>query len=97
MLRPTVIRSVCLEIKHPSGAYDQIFSSVGQLRVLLMWSALSEERTGLSFAAGPRQSSHSRVRVPWDLRPYFTLSDSILLAGLWRYSTPSPNERSSTK
>jgi hypothetical protein len=35
---------------------------------LLMWGALSDERTGPSFAitAGPRQVSHSRVRVPWD-------------------------------
>jgi hypothetical protein len=33
---------------------------------LLMWGALSDERTGLSFtiAAGPRQRSHSQVRVP---------------------------------
>jgi hypothetical protein len=31
-----------------------------------MWSALSDERTGLPFtiAAGPRQRSHSRIRVP---------------------------------
>jgi hypothetical protein len=45
-----------------------------------MWGALSDERTGLSFtiAAGPHQRSHSRVRVPWDSRPYFTLSDSRL-------------------
>jgi hypothetical protein len=44
---------------------------------LFMWGALSVERTGLSFtiAAGPRQHSHSRVRVPWDSRPYFTVSD----------------------
>jgi hypothetical protein len=44
---------------------------------LLMWGALSDERTGLSFtsAAGPRQRSYSRVRVPW---PYFTVSDSRL-------------------
>jgi hypothetical protein len=33
---------------------------------LLMWGALSDERTGLSFtiAAGPRQRCHFRVRVP---------------------------------
>jgi hypothetical protein len=40
---------------------------------LLMWSALSDERTGLLFTivAGPCQ----RVRVPWDSRPYFAVSD----------------------
>jgi hypothetical protein len=48
--------------------------------VLLMWGALSEEKTGLSFtiSAGPRERSHSRVRVPWDSWPYFTVSDSSL-------------------
>jgi hypothetical protein len=36
---------------------------------------------GVSFtiAAGPRQRSHSRVRVPRDSRPYFTVPDSRLL------------------
>jgi hypothetical protein len=35
---------------------------------LLMWGALSDERTGLSFtiAAGPRQCSYFRVRVTWN-------------------------------
>jgi hypothetical protein len=36
---------------------------------LLMWGTASDEWTGLSFtiAAGPRQRSHSQVRVPWEL------------------------------
>jgi hypothetical protein len=47
---------------------------------LLIWGALSDERTGLSFtiSAGSRQHSHSRVRIPWDSRPYFIVSDSKL-------------------
>jgi hypothetical protein len=45
-----------------------------------MWGALSDERTGLSFiiSAGPLQGSHPRLRVPWDSRLYFIVSDSRL-------------------
>jgi hypothetical protein len=67
MLGPMVSRPVCLGIKHPSGAYDQIFISQTAAG-LLTWGALSD-KMGLSFtiAAGLRQHSNSRVRVPWDL------------------------------
>jgi hypothetical protein len=70
---------VCLAIKHLSGAYDRIFISQ-TFAGLLKWGALSDERTGLPFttAAGPRQRSNSRVRVPRDSRQYITASDSIL-------------------
>jgi hypothetical protein len=63
-----------------SGAYNQNSITVSQIAGLLMWGALSDERTGLSFTipAGPRQRRHSRVRVPWESRPYFTVSDSKL-------------------
>jgi hypothetical protein len=56
------------------------FYSCQTIAGLLMCAALSDERTGLSFkiTAGPRQRSYSRVRVPWDSRPYFTVSDSRL-------------------
>jgi hypothetical protein len=70
---------------------------------LLIWGALSHERTGLPFAiaTGPRQRSHFRVRVPWDSRPYFLLSQIRdfpfrrllrLARSRWRYSTPPPYE-----
>jgi hypothetical protein len=53
--------------------YLLMFDSYG----LVLWGALSDERTGLSFiyAAGPRQRSFSRVRVAWGSLPYFTVSD----------------------
>jgi hypothetical protein len=47
---------------------------------LLIWGALSDDRTGLSFTIAPgfRQRSHFRVRVPWDTWPYITVSDPWL-------------------
>jgi hypothetical protein len=77
MLRPTVSRPVCLGIKHPVGSYDQIFITCVTVTVLILWGALSDERTCLSFiyAAGPCQRNISLVRVRWNSRRYFTVSE----------------------
>jgi hypothetical protein len=58
------------------GLNDQIFITCVTVTVLFLWGDLSNERSGLSFvyAAGLCQHSLSRIRVPWDLRPYFTVS-----------------------
>jgi hypothetical protein len=66
ILRPTVSRPVCLGVKHPCGASS--FFSVRHLRVCGCGAPFLKERTGLSFtiAAGPRQRSQSRVRIPLD-------------------------------
>jgi hypothetical protein len=48
------------------------------LRLQSLCNILSDERMGLSFtiAAGPRQHSHSQVRVPRYSWPHFTFSNS---------------------
>jgi hypothetical protein len=80
MLRPTISRPVCLCVKSPCGVQKPDFCHCQTAERVLMWGALSDERTGLSFtiAAGPRQSSRSLVRIPRDSLPYFTVSDSRL-------------------
>jgi hypothetical protein len=101
MLRPTVSRAVCFGTKHPFGAYDQILITVRPdldycltFAGLLIWGALSDERTGLPFAiaTGPRQRSHFRVRVPYDSWRYFTVSDSRL-----PFSSPPTTRRATVE
>jgi hypothetical protein len=47
MLRPTFSRQVCLGVKHPFGAQDQIFIAVRQLRVCSCGaSSLTRGRVG---------------------------------------------------
>jgi hypothetical protein len=80
MLQSTVSRPVCLGTNHSSVGLRPDLYYCQTVPGLLMWGALSDERTGLSFiiAAGPRQRSHFWVRVPQNSWPYFTVSDSRL-------------------
>jgi hypothetical protein len=99
-MRLTVGESVCLGVEPHMGymtSYLFLFDRYGL--AFVERSLCREDGSIFLYAAGPRQCSLSRVRVPWDSRQCFTLSvlrlpfrRLLLLAGSrWRYSTPRPH------
>jgi hypothetical protein len=100
ILRPTVTRPVSLGIWHSSGAYDQIFISVGQL--LVCWcGALSLARGWichlrllLALASAFILSSEycaTREHILLYQERNLNFFRLLRIAGLrWRYSNPPP-------
>jgi hypothetical protein len=72
---------VCPRVKPHLGP-----SAVKTVTGMSMWGADSygtKARVFFTFAAGPRQRSHSQVRFPRHSRPYLTVTDSGLPQSGW--------------
>jgi hypothetical protein len=103
-LRPTVSQPICLGTKHPFRGLRPDLDYCLTVAGLLVWGALSDDRTGLPFAiaTGLRQhiifgseSRRTRDHILLSHIRDFLFRRLLRRAGSrWRYSTPPPESES---
>jgi hypothetical protein len=90
-------RPVCLGVELRSGANDQNFVFCLIIEGLLMWGALSGGKMGLYFTCTIAfrlcQSSHCRVQVLQNSRPYFNGSYETSATWMARFQYLCPTGR----
>jgi hypothetical protein len=79
LVRPTVSRPVCLGVKPHLGPKTRFLLLSDSCGFVDVGRPLWRDNGSVVYnCSGPRQRSHSQVRVPWDSWTYFTVSDSRL-------------------
>jgi hypothetical protein len=74
VLQLTVIRPVCLGVRHPSGAHDEMFVTLSSASLDVVHPFRPKKKFIAYNCRWSRHSSHSWIRVPRDSQTYFIVS-----------------------